>query len=120
MPRKMTGCSWSEDITARLRTLWDEGLPAAEIGRRLGISKNAVLGKAWRLALPPRRPPNTPLPAPEIAEIVPPGPGRCRWPLGEPGTPDFRFWNEPAAPERPYCETHCRCAYVRHTERDRR
>ena len=120
MPGKMTGGSWTAEVTERLRTLWDEDLPASEIGRRLGLSKNAVLGKAWRLALPPRRLPNPPTPAPEIAELVPSGPGHCHWPLGEPGTADFRFCNEPAAAGRPYCEAHCRCAYVRRAERDRR
>ena len=119
MPEKKTG-GWTEEITETLRALWDEHLPASEIGRRLGLSKNAVLGKAWRLALPPRRVPNTPPPAPEIAELVPPGPGHCRWPLGELGTADFRFCNELAAAGRPYCEAHCRSAYVRLAERDRR
>ncbi len=45
---------WTEEIIARLRALWDEGHSTAEIGRRLGVSKNAVVGKAHRLALPPR------------------------------------------------------------------
>lgn len=42
---------WTEDAIARLRLLWAEGLSTAEIGRRLNISKNAVVGKAHRLAL---------------------------------------------------------------------
>ena len=45
---------WNEDAISRLRALWDEGHSTAEIGRRLGITKNAVVGKAHRLALPPR------------------------------------------------------------------
>jgi GcrA cell cycle regulator len=45
---------WSEDVIAKLRSLWAEGLSTAEIGRRLNISKNAVVGKAHRLNLPPR------------------------------------------------------------------
>lgn len=45
---------WNEDTIARLRGLWDEGHSTAEIGRRMGVSKNAVVGKAHRLALPPR------------------------------------------------------------------
>ena len=45
---------WSDDIIARLRALWAEGLTTAEIGRRLGISKNSVVGKAHRLDLPAR------------------------------------------------------------------
>ena len=45
---------WAEETIVRLRALWDEGLSTAEIGRRLGVSKNAVVGKAHRLDLPAR------------------------------------------------------------------
>ncbi len=45
---------WSEDVITKLRVLWFEGHSTAEIGRRLNISKNAVVGKAHRLNLPPR------------------------------------------------------------------
>lgn len=42
---------WNEETIARLRELWAEGHSTAEIGRRMGISKNAVVGKAHRLIL---------------------------------------------------------------------
>jgi GcrA cell cycle regulator len=42
---------WNEETIARLRALWAEGLSTAEIGRRMGVSKNAVVGKAHRLNL---------------------------------------------------------------------
>ncbi len=45
---------WTHEIIARLRLLWSEGHSTAEIGRRLGVSKNAVVGKAHRLELPAR------------------------------------------------------------------
>ncbi len=45
---------WSAEAIERLRALWTEGLSTAEIGRRLGISKNAVVGKAHRLSLAAR------------------------------------------------------------------
>jgi GcrA cell cycle regulator len=45
---------WNEESIGKLRALWAEGLSTAEIGRRMGISKNAVVGKAHRLNLPPR------------------------------------------------------------------
>jgi GcrA cell cycle regulator len=45
---------WTDETIAKLRALWDEGLSTAEIGRRLNISKNAVVGKAHRLNLPAR------------------------------------------------------------------
>ena len=45
---------WTDETIERLRALWAEGLSTAEIGRRMGISKNAVVGKAHRLNLPAR------------------------------------------------------------------
>lgn len=45
---------WTEDTIIRLRELWAEGHSTAEIGRRLGVSKNAIVGKAHRLDLPAR------------------------------------------------------------------
>ena len=45
---------WSEDAIAQLRALWTEGHSTAEIGRRMGVTKNAVVGKAHRLKLSAR------------------------------------------------------------------
>ena len=152
---------WNDEAIGRLRALWDEGHSTAEIGRRLGITKNAVVGKAHRLTLParpspirrtpgeassPRRPaprrvsgptlpsliaaaapaPRTPEPPrPQIAlravPAAPRPPGRvsaCCWPIGEPGTPSFRFCSDTAMHGRPYCADHAALAYVK--VRDRR
>lgn len=51
---------WNEATIARLRALWAEGLSTAEIGRRMGCGKNAVVGKAHRLNLPTRPSPVRP------------------------------------------------------------
>ncbi len=45
---------WTDDVISRLKALWAEGLSTAEIGRRMGVSKNAVVGKAHRLCLEAR------------------------------------------------------------------
>ncbi|MBP0462525.1 GcrA cell cycle regulator [Roseomonas sp. PWR1] len=45
---------WTAEAIERLKALWAEGHSTAEIGRRMGISKNAVVGKAHRLNLPAR------------------------------------------------------------------
>ncbi len=45
---------WDEDTIRHLRDLWTQGLSTAEIGRRLGASKNAIVGKAHRLDLDAR------------------------------------------------------------------
>lgn len=159
---------WNDETIARIRALWSEGHSTAEIGRRMGISKNAVVGKAHRLNLPARPspirrgtgekrastrspirrvtgptlpalqsvpravPPAAPAPvglapAPKpqvVLRTVPTQPrpsGRissCCWPLGEPGTPEFRFCGDPTMPAKPYCDEHAALAYVR--VRDRR
>jgi len=45
---------WNDQTKARLRTLWGEGVATAEIGRRMGCSKNAIVGMAHRMDLPAR------------------------------------------------------------------
>jgi len=48
---------WTAEAIAEFRQFWREGLSASQIGRRMGVSKNAVVGKARRLDLPKRRSP---------------------------------------------------------------
>ena len=45
---------WDEETIRLLRDLWAQGHSTAEIGRRLGVSKNAIVGKAHRLELDAR------------------------------------------------------------------
>ena len=45
---------WNEETIACLRQFWQDGHSTAEIGRRMGVTKNAVVGKAHRLMLAPR------------------------------------------------------------------
>lgn len=170
---------WNEETIRHLRDLWAEGHSTAEIGRRLGVSKNAIVGKAHRLDLDarpspirrdgtksasddeaplpratgptlpplasmcapalterasnvqPLRPVPEPVrPAPVVIERVPepivraatPVPSRrsapsCCWPIGDPGTRDFRFCDDSSLPGKPYCEEHAKLAYVRVRDR---
>ena len=55
--REETTVDWTDAMIARLRALWADGHSTAEIGRRMGISKNAVVGKAHRLQLAARESP---------------------------------------------------------------
>jgi GcrA cell cycle regulator len=50
----MPAMEWTSDRINELTRLWNEGLSTAEIGKLLGISKNAVVGKAHRLHLSSR------------------------------------------------------------------
>src|ERR1700721_115884 len=73
----------AEETIIPLRAAGDEGPSTAEIGRRMGISKNAVVGKAHRLDLPARpspirtggspRAPRAPRrqPVPTLADTMP-------------------------------------------------
>lgn len=45
--------------------------------------------------------------------------GDCKWPIGDPTTPDFFFCGDPAVSEQPYCGRHCREAY-QHPSRELR
>ena len=46
----------------------------------------------------------------------------CRWPIGDPGSPEFFFCGGPPVAELPYCAYHSRMAYqpVNDRRRDRR
>ena len=181
---------WTHEAITRLRGLWSEGHSTAEIGRRMGVTKNAIVGKAHRLDLPgrpspirhepagqprrraaPRRITGPTLPSLAACPVAPPigaigsaapllrpgradacaedplasrfrspadqatpppigrdpsdqarawsaaRPGRrqipCCWPIGEPGTPGFRFCDAAAVTGKPYCDAHAQLAYVR-------
>lgn len=132
---------WDEPKIAKLCQLWAEGLSTAEIGRRIGMSKNAVAGKRNRLGLPERpspikrgAEPKAPVTsvtsaavrqmaaravlgvvnAPAAAKPVRLGHiQHCSWPIGEPGTKEFHFCDDPSEAGKPYCPAHCKRAYLR-------
>ena len=54
----MANHDWTRERVALLRQLWDEGLTATEIGCRMGLNKNQVVGKAHREGFPRRQPAN--------------------------------------------------------------
>lgn len=136
----MSAIEWTPERIKILIGLWEEGLPTSEIGRRLGVTKNAVVGKVHRLGLKKRQSPirqssgassqpkkakkvvattAAPQPAPakapsgDVVRLEELTATMCCWPEGEPGTPDFHFCGKPAVPEKPYCEEHCARAYVK-------
>jgi len=131
---------WTPDRVKTLMALWAEGIPTLEIGRRLGVTKNSVVGKVHRLCLPKRQSPINATPrTPRVAKLptlvrmatlsVPPRTdmvkmedltsGMCNWPEGEPGKEDLRFCGQPSVEGKPYCAGHCARAYVKST-RDRK
>ena len=103
---------WTTERVEDLTNLWATGLSASEIGRKLGITKNAVVGKVRRLNLAMRRAPTAPKRIPNVVTLDRLKSNQCSWPEGEPGQPDFRFCGKPASINKPYCEEHCLIAYV--------
>jgi GcrA cell cycle regulator len=131
--------SWTDERVALLKKLWGEGRTAAEIAKVLGgsFTRNAVIGKAHRLKLSSRispitgttakvKPANTQRTHVVRAKAPPPLPIKinvkgiklidlkermCRWPLGDPQDPDFKFCGCNTVPGMPYCPDHARMAY---------
>jgi GcrA cell cycle regulator len=112
---------WNDDKINRLKKLWSEGLTTGEIGKRLSVSKNAVVGKAHRLGLkgrpsPIKRPtrPSEPKKQPEVKvfTLTDLSSQTCRWPIGDPKHEDFRFCGKGVYAGKPYCADHCAVAYV--------
>ena len=112
---------WTPERMEMLGRLWEEGLSTAEIGRQLGLTKNAVIGKAHRLGLKGRPSPVKAPPKPAAAARPPvvvgfSGP-TCSWPFGHPGEKGFHFCGARPLPGKPYCAEHAARAYVRPKER---
>ena len=129
--------AWTEERLAQLRKLWDEGLSISLIGDALGVSRNAIAGKAHRMGLPKRpspisktaketKKPAKPKPAAEPENL----PLRLElrklkwsrskgcWPSGDPKLSGFTFCGDAVVPGKPYCLKHCEEAYT--TSRDSR
>jgi len=109
---------WTDERIEQLKDLWNQGLTTGEIGKRLGVSKNAVVGKAHRLGLKGRPSPIKRAKAEPkkketaVYSIIDLSPQTCRWPIGDPKLPGFHFCGKPVRPGKPYCAEHCEVAYV--------
>ncbi|ABC22456.1 GcrA family cell cycle regulator [Rhodospirillum rubrum] len=108
---------WNDEKIDRLKKLWADGLTTGEIGKEIGVSKNAVVGKAHRLGLkgrpsPIKRTQKEAKPEPKIRSVVDLSAHTCRWPIGDPREPGFHFCGKPTTPGKPYCAEHASIAYV--------
>ena len=129
--------AWTEERLAQLRKLWDEGLSISQIGDALGVSRNAIAGKAHRMGLPKRpspisktaketKKPAKPKPAAEPENLplrlelrkLKWSRSKCCWPSGDPKLSGFTFCGDAVVPGKPYCLKHCGEAYT--TSRDSR
>lgn len=120
---------WTEERLAKLRALWDEGLSISQIGEELGVTRNAIAGKAHRMNLPKRSSPIAKSAKKKEKNILPEdlplrlslrkiqwSRSKCAWPSGDPKTTEFDFCGAPIEPGKPYCVAHCELAYT--TSRD--
>jgi GcrA cell cycle regulator len=60
-PKHRAESFWNEEREAELTRMADEGLGNSEIARRMGVTRNTIIGKRGRMKLPgaspvPRRP----------------------------------------------------------------
>jgi hypothetical protein len=114
---------------ALARSLWDEGVSATAIGRRLDVGKNAILSYAHRRGWPPRPSPlgrrkgdgPKPAPKPKVEsarrEACKPEPlavptasfGSCQWPLSI--CRPWQFCGAPAV-KGAWCAEHHAVAYM--------
>lgn len=115
-PRTTT---WPDHMVAELKRLWlADRLSCTEIGKAIGKSKNAVVGKAFREGLPSKKAntSNRQAPSQHIAAHPPawiaPVVRSCAWPIGTPGKPGFYFCGGEVVEGKPYCKDHCKVAYV--------
>ena len=122
MPHK-NRVEWTREKVAALRVHWEEGLSATVIGRSLGFSKNAVIGKARRLGLPSRpsvirAKPGPRKKSPKRLDDAPPRrrdsngfqPRACQFIKGHPSEGDAGKCGEPVHNGSSYCaEHHARC-----------
>ncbi len=127
-----TGNVWTDERLDVLKKLWAEGLSISQIGEALGVSRNAIAGKAHRMGLPKRPSPisrsKTEKPEPFIVEAEKDLPlrlelrqlewsrSKCCWPTGDPKKNGFVFCGNAVVPGKPYCLSHCQEAYT--TSRD--
>jgi len=108
---------WTKERISELRRLWAEGLTTGEIGKKLSVSKNAVVGKAHRLRLTSRPSPikKSRLEKKEetrIRSVVELSALTCRWPIGDPRDVTFHFCGKRVLTGKPYCSEHAAVAYV--------
>lgn len=129
---------WTDEQVEDLKRLWNEGLTTGEIGKVLGVSKNAVVGKAHRLGLnsrpspirraeddpaqeslplevkekPKKTPKKAEAPKQKLFTVNDLTSSSCRWPIGDPKDGDFHFCGKEAIPGKPYCPEHAAVAYV--------
>ena len=127
---------WTAEKDAELTRHWEMGLSGTEIGALMGVSKNAVVGRARRINLPMRKASKAernqraelvarraaaehfdPRNGQKYIGVFPPN-GFCLYGIGNPKEEGFRFCGEPVARNaagiaKPYCAAHARICFTK-------
>lgn len=127
-----TNTAWTTEKLEQLKILHADGATctqiAAELGdgfsrsavvsklRRIGLFSNAKAKKKKLKSLPATARPESVsqegvIPFSQRCSLMELTDKRCRWPIGDPGDPDFFFCGGQAAEGLPYCAYHSRIAY---------
>jgi GcrA cell cycle regulator len=113
-PRQIAGVMGGTDRNAVIGKLHRMGLkvPASVRLKPQNIARRAPL-QFTSPALPtlPPMPDGSNIPHAQRCTLLQLKPGVCKWPLGEPQSPDFFFCGGDAVEGKPYCAGHCRVAY---------
>ena len=80
--------TWTPERVEMLNRLFEEGLPTSEIGRRMGLTKNTIIGRLHRNGMTRRETGPKFVPQRNFFEFSGPG---CLWPHGHPDDPQFHF-----------------------------
>ena len=105
--------TWTPERVEMLNHLFEEGLPTSEIGRRMGLTKNTIIGRLHRNGMSRRETGPKFVPQRNFFEFSGPG---CLWPHGHPDDPQFHFCGCQPLPGKPYCAAHAAVAYMRPKE----
>ena len=106
---------WTPARIERLTKMWDDGKSGNVIGAAIGVSKNAVLGKAHRLGLKPHLVLDPKTVAKRLvnreaknASLLAPAPTTCRFPLWPDAAPrpTMEFCQAPREDGSSYCTEH--------------
>lgn len=120
--------AWTEEMVENLKKYWDEGLTTGAIGKKLGVSKNSVVGKVHRLKLtarpsPIKRSKKTEAKKTEEKKktdkisLLDLNIHTCRWPNGDPRDDDFHFCGKKVQAGNIYCDEHSKIAFVKPTKK---
>ncbi len=82
------------------------------------INNTPAVRREAPIAPPPLEP--APLPNGEFATVLTLTNHICKWPIGDPATPEFRFCGRKSSAASPYCDSHASQAYQPQSRRRRR